>query len=97
MGQFFCNWAKQQRLTLPSCVCPLATRRLGNHEKWQSEMKKVLRASSALRVHQYHGSKRLKDALQLADFDVVRLEPTPLEYFTVLESLPFLTNCQVPN
>jgi SWI/SNF-related matrix-associated actin-dependent regulator of chromatin subfamily A3 len=39
--------------------------------QWQSEMKKVLHASSHLKVHEYHGSRRLKGAASLAEFDVV--------------------------
>ena len=39
--------------------------------QWQSEMKKVLGSTSQLKVHQYHGAKRIKNPEALSKFDVV--------------------------
>jgi len=39
--------------------------------QWQSEMKKVMGSTSQLKVHQYHGAKRIKNSEALSKFDVV--------------------------
>ena len=39
--------------------------------QWQSELKKVINSDARLKVHQYHGAKRLKNAAKLSEFDVV--------------------------
>ena len=39
--------------------------------QWQSEMRKVMNEDVPFRVHQYHGSNRIKDPMALAEFDVV--------------------------